>query len=77
MVVDGSPTIIPHDLLVYVFKGHTGELANMGMIENIIPMYFKSGINSLSGCSVDLGLLPWLVGLGMDSFRGFHLALPT
>lgn len=67
-----------HDLLVYVFKGHTGALY-MDMMENVIPVYFvfDGGINSLSGCSVDLSLVSWLMGLGMDSFRGFHLALST
>lgn len=42
-------------------------------MENIIPIYFvlDGGTNSLSGCSVDLGLLSWLVGVRLDSYRGF------
>lgn len=67
-----------HDLLVYVFKGRTGVLY-MDLMENIIPVYFvfDGDINSLSGDIICLGLLSWLVGLGTDSFRDFHWALPT
>lgn len=41
-------------------------------LENILPIYFV-----LDGYSVNLDLLSWLVGLGLDSYRGFHLELPT
>lgn len=47
-------------------------------MEIIIPLYFvpEGGTSCLTGCSVDLGLLSWVVGMRLDNYGGFHLALP-
>lgn len=66
-----KPTIIHKDLSVYFFRDHMDELYR-NTVENILPNYFV-----LDGCSVNLDLLSWLVELGLDSYRGFHLELPT
>ena len=48
-------------------------------MEIIIPLYLvpEGGTSFHTGCSVDLGLLSWMVGMRLDNYRDFHLALPT